>query len=233
MGKPRYPAHVVHLLPRYPAKWCEECGDPILPRLEKPNARYPRVHLEQVTKFKGKRFCSRGCARRHRARAERKARPEPAPDPQPAPESAAEAAPAPIGGVTLDQAAENLREAGKTMREALPSATRLEPRFPTPDGLHASQLTNGGPYARPAKPERPMPTRRQRPKPSKPRPIPDQIADFITGTKGRRITTREIAKAYDLTEPEADTLLGELADEGRIRRRTDPLGRPEYESRHP
>jgi len=208
MGKPRYPAHVVHLLPRYPAKWCEECGDPILPRLEKPNARYPRVHLEQVTKFKGKRYCSRGCARRARARAERNAKEPPAPPPEPAvvPEPVQE--PPRVDGIPT-------------------------PNFPTPAGLNACQLTTGTAYAQPKGPQRPMPIRRRKPKPSKLRPLPDQVADFVTGTKGRRITPREIAKAYDLTEPEADSLLGELADEHRIRRRTDALGRPEYESIRP
>jgi len=223
MGKPRYPAHVVHQLNRYPAKWCEECGQPILPKVLPPGSGYRTVHLEPLSQFKKRSTCGKPCAM---AKARRARWPEPQP----------EVTPAPIGGITLAQAAENMKAMGKAMREELPSAAsiaNIAPHFPTPDGLHASQLDNGGPYARPAKPERPMPARRQRPKPSKHRPIPDQIADFITGTKGRRITTREIAKAYDLTEPEADSLLGQLADEGRIRRRTDPLGRPEYESRHP
>lgn len=207
MGKPRYPAHVVHQLNRYPAKWCEECGQPILPKVLPPGSGYRTVHLEPLSQFKKRSTCGKACAmvKARRARWPQPAEPEAAqepvaPDPDP---------PAP--------------------RPSAPAA----PNFPTPDGLHASQLDNGGPYARPARPERPMRPRRQRPRPSKLRPIPDQIADFITGTKGRRITTREIAKAYDLTEPDADSLLGQLADEGRIRRRTDPLGRPEYESTRP
>ena len=203
MTKPRYPAHVVHLLNRYPAKWCEECGQPILPKVLPPGSGYRTVHLEPLSQFKKRNTCGKPCAiaKARRARwPEQQAQPEATPAPAATPKRA---------------------------------ATSVVPNFPTPAGLHASQLDNGGPYARPAKPERPMPARRQRPKPSKHRPIPDQIADFITGTKGRRITTREIAKAYDLTEPEADSLLGQLADEGRIRRRTDLLGRAEYESIHP
>lgn len=204
MTKPRYPAHVVRLLNRYPAKWCEECGQPILPRLEQPNSRYPRTHLEQLTKFKKKRWCSRGCARRARARKERAAKSTKA-DPQPEPAATPKA------------------------------ATITTPRFPAPDGLHASQLTIGHAYAQPQANGNGhgTPPRRHKRRRFDKRPISIQVTDLITRTKGRPFTPSEIAKAFDLTEPEADTLLGELADNHQVRKRIDPLGRPQYESIRP
>lgn len=81
MGKPRYPAHVVHALARYPAKWCEECGVPVLPRLDPPNRAYRREHLEQLHHFQKRRYCSRACAQRARQRERARGNGKPALEP--------------------------------------------------------------------------------------------------------------------------------------------------------
>lgn len=193
MTKPRYPAHVVHALARYPAKWCEECGAPILPRLDPPNSRFHRSHLEPLYKFQKKRFCSRGCARRARAR----------------------------------------KESQATKPPESPAGLAIAPSFPTPEGLHACQLTIGHAYAQPKGQERPMAIKRAKVRRFDARPITEQVADFITRTKGRAFTARDIAKAFDLAEPDADHLLRELADEGRIRGRRAAYGPHRFESTRP
>jgi len=88
MPKPRYPAHVFQHLIRYPRKVCRECGQPFAPRLQKPNKGNRRVHLESITKFKHREFCSKSCSNKAHARerAHHKAVQEPAarnPDPTP------------------------------------------------------------------------------------------------------------------------------------------------------
>ena len=78
-AKPRYPAHVFHHLVRYPRLTCEECGGPILPRLHQPNKGNKREHLESITRFKHRQFCSKSCSNRAHARGRKTATPKTTP----------------------------------------------------------------------------------------------------------------------------------------------------------
>ena len=84
MGKPRYPAHVFHHLIRYPRLTCEECGGPITPRLHQPNKGNRREHLENITRFKHRQFCSKSCSNRAHARGRKATTPKITTKPAPA-----------------------------------------------------------------------------------------------------------------------------------------------------
>ena len=58
-GKIFYSARIVHLLGRYPAKHCEQCGRRLMPKL------YGKAKkLENLKQFEVRRFCSRTCGAR-------------------------------------------------------------------------------------------------------------------------------------------------------------------------
>lgn len=80
MGKPHYPAHVFRQLIKYPRLTCEECGTPILPRLDKPRGIDKKPRLESIGNFKRKRFCSHSCANRASQRKRQAAQRRPTPD---------------------------------------------------------------------------------------------------------------------------------------------------------